>query len=146
MIDLPEKRVSLTGESLTYLKETSGWGTFLAIVGFCYVALLICLGLFAGSIFGAMAGEENPAMGGAMSFIMGGVYVAIGVLYIFPSLYLYRFSQEVKNALSRNNTEALTKAMGNLKSLFKFLGILTAIGIGLMILAMLSVGAGSMFG
>ena len=47
MTDPIENQVSFTGESLTYLRESSGWGTFLAVAGFVYSAMMICFGFFA---------------------------------------------------------------------------------------------------
>ena len=145
MTDPNENQVYFTGESLTFLREASGWGTFLAIVGFVYAALMICLGFFAGSIFANMPNATGTPMGGAVSVMLGGIYIGIGVLYIFPSLYLYRFSQEVKNSLTRKSTPAMTIALENLKSLFKFMGIFTAITLGLLVLVIGTVGIGTMF-
>lgn len=145
MTDPDETPVSLTKESLTYLKESGGWGTFLAIVGFCYVALLVVGGLFAGSVFAKLAGDESAATSGYTSVMLSAFYVCFGVIYLFPTLYLFRFSQEVKNSLNRKSTESMTAALANLKSLFKFMGIVTIIGIGLFVLAMVSFGAGMLF-
>jgi hypothetical protein len=146
MTDPNEHQLSLTAEALTFLRESSGWGTFLAIVGFVYATMMMCLGFFAGSIFASMPNTTGGQMGGAASVIIGAVYVGIGVLYIFPSLYLYRFSQEVKNSLSAKSTPAMTTALENLKSLFKFMGIFTAITLGLLVLIIGTVGLGTMFG
>jgi len=145
MADSTEPNVSLTNESLNYLKESSGWGGFMAIVGFCVAVLFIGGGLFAGSIFSSLSGTEDSAMGGITSVLVGGVYVCLGALYLLPTLYLYRFSQEIRNAINRGSTGAMTTALGNLKSLFKFMGIFTAIYLVVVVLGLLVMGSGMIF-
>jgi len=143
MTDPIENQVSLTNESLTYLRESSGWGTFLAVAGFVYSAMMICMGFFAGAIYGGMATAQGP-MGGMVTTIVGGIYVGIGILFIIPSLYLFRFSLEVKNSLTRKSTQAMTSALENLKSMFKFTGIFTAIALGLLVISIGAAIVGSM--
>lgn len=66
------------------------------------------------------------------------------LLYFFPCLYLYRFSAQAKIAVEAEDQESLTSSMQNLKSMFKFMGILTIILISLYILGLLaSLGSGA---
>lgn len=119
--------------SKDYLRETAKWAKFLSIVGFVVIGLMV-IGAFAmfamGSALGSMGG-----MGGGM-FAMGGafvgiVYLLIALLYFFPVLYLYKFSSSTLKAFENSNTEQLTDGLKNLKSHYKFVGILTAIFVGL---------------
>ncbi|MEZ5043777.1 MAG: DUF5362 family protein [Saprospiraceae bacterium] len=64
-------------------------------------------------------------------FIFTVYFLLIALVYLFPVLYLYRFSTKMQTALRSDNEAELTASFSNLKSLYKFMGILTAIFIGL---------------
>lgn len=135
--------LSVNNEIRNYLRETAKWGTFLAIVGFIWVGLMV-LGSLAMTFFmGNMPGASDipfpPALFGLFYLILAGVMV-------MPVLYLYRFSNKIKAALHSDDEVFLTEAFQNLKSLFKFYGIFTAIVIGLYaLLIMGGIFAGTMF-
>src|SRR5688572_23259299 len=105
-----------------YLKETGRWGKFLAIVGFCAVGLMVVGGLFAGTIFSLMgsAPSDMPFPG----FMLGVIYAVLGLLYFFPIYYLFKFSTNLKAALISRNNQLLDSAFENLKSHYKYIGIL----------------------
>jgi uncharacterized membrane protein len=54
-------------------------------------------------------------------------YIGIAVLYLFPVTYLYRFSNRMRAGLLAIDQNLVTNAFGNLKSLFKFMGIMTIV-------------------
>lgn len=120
-----------------FLRETAKWATFLSIIGFIGLGFMLLFSVF----FMAMGESISraQAMGGSPSPIsgafMGVIYLVFAVLYFFPLLYLNRFASKMKNALDSNRTDALTEAFENLKSHYKFVGILTIVGIALFILA-----------
>lgn len=112
-----------------YLNETGKWGKFLAIIGFCFIGLIVLGGLFAGTIFSSM-GSDLPFPG----FMMGLIYVLLGALYFFPVYYLFKFSSQVRAALATKDSHALDSAFENLKSHYKFIGILMIITLGIYVL------------
>lgn len=118
-------RLAVSPKAMAYLSETRGWGKFLAIVGFCLAGLIVILGFSLGAIFSYL-GQPNPFTG-----YMGMFYSVFGLLYFFPSYYLYKFSSQLKIALKTKDDESLALAFENLKSLYKFIGIFTIIFIGL---------------
>lgn len=124
--------LSLTGQSISFIRETAKWGTFLSIVGFIFIGLMVLLGIFMGSIMGSMGGiyDEIPGMGGMGGFL-GVFYILIALLYFYPTLQLFKFSKMAKQAIAANDTGQMTIALGHMKSMFKFMGIFTAIIIGL---------------
>jgi hypothetical protein len=70
------------------------------------------------------------------------VYFAILGLYILPLLYLSRFASNLKTALYADDQDNLALSFENLGKLFKFLGILTLVVIGVYIIlygAMMSI-------
>lgn len=126
--------LGLTGVAKNYMYESARWGQFLAIVGFIFTALIVIFGLIFSFSFSALKQLPMETMPGILhsgfSFILGFIYVLIGVLYIFPCLYLYRFSKNMKVALMSDSEEVLTEAFSNHKSLFKFMGIFTIVVLG----------------
>ena len=123
-----------------FLGETAKWGRFLAILGFVGVGLFVLLAfvmLFMGTAFIDVPGTENNSMGILFGGFGAVIYLLLAVLYFFPARYLYRFSEKTKQAIATNDTPALTEALGNLKSLYKFFGILAAIFVGFYALGLL---------
>ncbi len=119
----------ITEASRGYLKEAAKWAKFIAIVTFVMLGIMVIVGVFFGSIMGsAMAGLEDTGMGAAgMGAGVGIMYVVIALLYFFPTFYLYRFGTKTKQALIDSDSEALAWGLEQLKSCFKFVGILMII-------------------
>lgn len=131
-------------EAGIYLKEIARWGKFLSIVGFIFCALLALLGIFAGSVFASLNTMEGM---GFPSSIFTAIYIVFALLWFFPFLYLFNFSTKVQVALRSNDQLNLNEGLRNLKSCFKFMGIMTMIILGLYALVFLigiaaSIGSG----
>ncbi|RXQ92982.1 hypothetical protein EO244_10920 [Ancylomarina salipaludis] len=109
-----------------YLRETRKWTKFFAILGFIFMGLglLGSLGLFAAS---SMMSAYTPFPMGAM----GVFYLLLIGLYFFPIYYLLQFSNKAKEALMSRRSQALTEAMGYIKSHYKFVGIMTIVMLAL---------------
>lgn len=135
--------LTIDPNSKRFLSETAKWGRFLSIMGFIMCGLLIIIGLFAAvklqeasSAFGELGG------GGPMSGLgptVALIYILFAVLYFFPCLYLSRFSSQMTVAIGSDDQNSMTSAFENLKSMFKFFGILTIIVLSLWVLAILLV-------
>jgi uncharacterized membrane protein len=124
--------------STRFLSETAKWGKFLSIVGFIFIGLIVIVAIFAGTLLGTMAGFGGNAMlAGGMSIFITILYLAIAALYFFPCLYMFRFSTKMKRALAENNQELLNSSFENLKSCFKFMGIMTIILLSFYAIALL---------
>src|SRR5690606_1643028 len=65
----------------------------------------------------------------------GLIYIVLAVIYFFPVLYLFNFSRKLKIALASNDMSSLTEAFSNLKSHYKFIGILAIVVVSIYILA-----------
>ena len=132
------------------LADTARWARFLSIVGFVMCGLIVLIGFFAGSIFSMFANtgelEELGGMSSAMGAGMAFFYVIIAAIYFIPCLFLFRFANKMKLALSSNDQMALTTSFQNLKSMFRFFGIVTIIMISIyaIILLIALVGAAAM--
>lgn len=129
-----------------FLREAAKWATFLSILGFIIIAFMVFGGLImiaAGGMMGSAEGMEGMPSGmGEMAFFSGGVlgtiYLLAALLYFFPVYYLYKFASKLKASFANNNTEELTSAFENLKSHYKFMGILAIITIVLYILGIIA--------
>lgn len=120
-----ENQVTINNETKDYLLETCKWGRLIATVGYVGVGFLILagVGVMVGfSVFKSIAGGIDFPMG-----VLGLVYILMAALYFFPINYLYRFSSRIKEGLNSNNEQSVTWGFKNLKSLFKFMGILTIV-------------------
>ncbi len=141
--------MSITPEIKAYLKESAKWANFLAIVGFISIGLLVILGLFMGAIMNTAMGEMANQMGagaGAMpTTLITILYLIMGLLYFFPTLYLFRFARKMKVALASDDQAFLSASFMNLKSMFKFMGILMAIIIGFYLVIIVFMLLGGMF-
>jgi hypothetical protein len=125
-------------ESTSYLGEAAKWTKFLSIIGFIFCFLIIIVAFFVGAIF------SSPVMdryGGTASAIGAGsitlIYILIGLLYFFPCLYLFNFSTKMQAALRNNDQTQLNQSFKNLKSCFKYMGILTIIIIAIYLLVII---------
>jgi hypothetical protein len=122
--------IAITEESKQYLLETAKWGKLLAIVGYIISGLIIIAGiviLLAGNAFGELLGPG----GGAIGTVASVVYILLGAVYFYPSLKLHRFALAVPDAFRRADQEQITYAFQNLKSVFRFWGVLTLVILGL---------------
>jgi hypothetical protein len=136
--------------SQNYLSESARWARFLAIMGFIGCGLMVLGGLLFGSFFSLMMKNAEPettaAAGGMISSLYAASAIMGAVLIFFPSLYLFRFSSKMRMATNNNDQSALTDSIKNLKSFFKFYGIVTIVVLSLYALAIVAAVIGAMVG
>jgi len=131
--------MEIDGSIMSVLNETRKWTKFLAILGFIGLGVLLLMGLFIGTIFSSIIAsmpQTTPFPTTMLSFI----YIIMAIVFFFPVLYLFNFSEKMKIALYTSNQEALYEAFNNLKRHFKFIGIL--IIVELLIVGAIIIGAG----
>ena len=102
--------LQITGEIRGFWQEISKWALLFAILGFVY--LLIVLGV---SLLG-------PDMTAKLSSL-----IIVGPLTIFPCWFIYKFSTQLKAALSQNAAFEAEQSFSNLYRLYQFLGIVTIV-------------------
>ncbi|HRO43425.1 MAG TPA: hypothetical protein PL009_11370 [Flavipsychrobacter sp.] len=124
--------LTIDEEAKAHLLETSRWTKFIAIIGFVFMGLLILLGLFMGlglSAFSEFYGSNG--LGSTFGVGMMAVYFVIAVLYFFPIFYLYKYSVLIKPAIMGSNQQQFNLALSYQRRMFKFIGILFLIILGL---------------
>ncbi len=137
------QRIEIGQEAISYLNITRKWTMFLAILGFIGLALMIMAGVAISALL-PLFGSETNIGGGEFTIIMV-VMLLISALYFFPVLYLFRFSVHTRQAVETLNPEQLSRALKNLKSCFRFIGIFTIVILCLYILIFIFAGASAFF-
>lgn len=137
--------LALTPRTIAFLNEIRKWANFLSVLGFIGVGFLVLIALFAGTVMSSFSRMAGAGMGSGVMTSM--IYILFSLIYFFPILYLYRFAAKLKLALSANDIPSLESAFENLKSHYKFIGVLAIIMMAfyaIMILFGLIAGLGSM--
>ena len=120
------EQLVLTSKAKGFLREISKWTFFFSILGFINIALFVLSPML--DLAGQQQGIPN------LGLILGVFYLVIAILMIFPVVYLFKFSRKMKEALTTKSDAILADAFENLKSHFKFIGVLTIIVISLYVL------------
>ena len=128
-------------QSNSFLSEAAKWGKFLAIMGFIFCGLFVIFALFAGTLIASMMQGLNDAGASGGAAMSGGVvtfvYIVIALVYFFPCLYLFHFSSKMQAALRGNQQDLMNTSFRNLKSCFKFMGILMIIVMSIWVLVLI---------
>ena len=141
-------QLTLSEQSVSFLRETKKWTYFLAIMGFVGAAFMLLAGIFMTIVFSVVDVFANMPNKPEFPFaLLGILYVFLAVVYFFPAYYLYKFSKEMSDALLAWDDTKLTSAIRYLKKHFKFIGIMIIAVIALyivLIIVMVIVGVMSM--
>ncbi len=116
------------------LLVASNWGKFLSIVGFIGIGFMIigALGMF------AVSSNVPRSMSGFNPSIFAIIYLAMAILYFFPVYYLFKFSVNIKQAITTSNNTTMQEGFSFLAKQYKFMGIITIIIISLYIVMMIA--------
>lgn len=132
--DLLTNDLEITDTLKTYLSDTAKWAKFLSIIG-----LICCIVMLITAFYAAF--YVSPIMNNRYGFSLGrtisAVYIFLAVVWFFPSLFLYKFSVKLLDAIKRNVQENIESAFHNLRSTFKFMGIVTIIILSLWLMSFL---------
>jgi hypothetical protein len=138
-----QNKLSLNDLAISALRESGKWCMFLSIVGFIFIVFMLLFGVYMSLISAIL---PTPEMGGtnelgfgvsvfaSIKSYFGILYLLMALLYFFPIYYLYNYAKGIKVALSSGNENILEKALVNLKSHHKFIGIMTIVMISLYVL------------
>ncbi|MBP5663114.1 MAG: hypothetical protein J6X16_02440 [Bacteroidales bacterium] len=111
-------------ESKLYVSSMGKWMKFFAVlmtIALVFMALG-CIGIVS---FGSHIPME--VFGGLSLKWFGFLYLIMIILYVFPTLYLYRSSAAAQLAVEANDNEQVVEFLKNNKSFWKFCGILTIV-------------------
>jgi len=111
---------------LKYLSEASPWLQFVGVLCYISCGMISLTGIvmmFTGSFFSDELGFPG--------FILGLIYLPLGLLYFFPARFIFNFGRKIRIYKLTNSTEDLELAFKNNKSLWKFIGIICIIGLSI---------------
>jgi len=131
-----EARIELTSDSLNSLDAIWRWASFFSILGFIFVAFIIILGITMGFILSAL---DNGTTGPMLKYLIMGLYIAIGAVYIYPILLLFRFANWTKKALRNKSSLDFSLALKSLKGHFQYVGIMTIVLFAVYFIAIIGV-------
>lgn len=103
------------------LAGTKPWVRLMSVLGFVSAALMILIGVGAG-VLGAMALGD-----GAQAAAFAIIYPIMGLLYLVPSFYLYRYATRIGDYVSGGQEVQLE--LDSQRAFWKFVGVLSVIGI-----------------
>lgn len=135
----------LNSKAAREIYRAARWGKFISIVGFIFSLLFFLLGLIFPRIVNYMS-MYNPQIATMPAWFFIIMYCSLGILYMFPCLFLFLFSVKSKRALLANNEELLASSFGGLRRCFQFIGVVTLIIIVLYILFIAGLILGSVLG
>ncbi|MCX2429286.1 DUF5362 family protein [Pedobacter sp. GR22-10] len=122
-----EVKLVVTEEMRSYLYDITKWAKFLSIVGFVFSAMMVLISFSIPSMIAGnpMLAKQLGTLGQGSSTAITIVYLFLGLFYFYPSLLLFRISNQGKQGVLFGNQESLNSAIQHVKSLFKFWGIIT---------------------
>ncbi|AZQ65304.1 hypothetical protein EI427_24115 [Flammeovirga pectinis] len=113
----PNQNIHITINAFNYLKEVQKWTYFFSILGFIGIGAIL--------IAAIVIGFTAPTKYADQSIFVVIGYIIMSIIYIFPVRYLFGFSRKLKRALLSEDEEQLELSFKNLKSHFKFVGVVT---------------------
>jgi hypothetical protein len=129
------------------LGGTRKWVRLVSILGFIGSAFMIVAGIGMAVWGSAMPDAAGPFPGGMAVF--GLVYVCMALIYLVPSIYLWRYGTHIGAYLRDPQAILLEAALEAQRKFWQFVGVLTVImlvfmvgGIGLSIVLPVILGGG----
>ncbi len=105
------------------LRKTKPWVRFLSVLGFISVGFMVIVGMVNLFVFSKGTGESTffPA------FLMLLMNIVMALLYLIPSLFLFRFASSIGRLLDGGGVREMEEALLHQKSFWKFVGILALV-------------------
>ena len=148
---------AMTERVIGALRGTKPWVQFLSVMIWIGAIFMILAGLLM-MVFGmagpAMAQSEplnipeiyepdyssagfaaSAPMGGGINFIIGLVYMALALLYIYPATRLWKYGDRIGKLITTRDVVCLEDALEAQRSFWKFVGVITLIMIVLQVMA-----------
>jgi hypothetical protein len=133
-VEQTEQDIKVGMNTLNDLRIAGQWGKLLAVFGFIAIGLMVFFALlFLFFPFEQFTGQVMPYP----PAILGGFYLVLAVIYLFPVIYLYRFSLQAKKAFLHREEGFFNSSLKNLKILFRLTGIFTIASLVLAFIGMM---------
>lgn len=129
----PPSTEAITPGMVQALGQTKPWVRFISILGFVGAGFMVlgAAGLMITAIAGGM-GRRGPL--GGMEAGVGVMYLLFALLYVPPSVFLFRYASAIGRILPGNEAEGIERALVAQKSFWRFVGIMALVIIVLYVL------------
>ncbi len=126
----PEATV-LTALGRQYLEQTQPWVRFMSILILVGAGFMVMAGFGMMALYtvGGLASRGSPAFGVIGGILLGVFYLVVAGLYVAPGVFLLRFAGALKRLTATNAAGALDDALKHQRSFWRFVGIMSIIGI-----------------
>jgi len=134
-VGVPDIPLSPTAKQ--HLDQTRPWVKFMSIMIFITSAFMIVMAILMVTVglrprF-APVGPGRLGSFGAISLFANVaaafIYILMAILYVVPGVFLWRFAGAIKILDASRSPEALEEALASQKSFWRYVGILTVIGL-----------------
>jgi hypothetical protein len=112
----------VTEEMVQHLRNTKPWVRFLSILAFVGSGLMIV-----GAFFMLLAGTVSREFGAGLGLLMAFFYLLFAVLYIYPSLMLFKYASSIQSLVRDRNPRGMTDALRYQSAFWRFAGILAVV-------------------
>jgi hypothetical protein len=120
---------------------------FLSILGFVGAAFMFFAGLAMLLGGGAMLfGGQGDLAGGGMMAGLAALYMVLALVYILPSLYLFRYASAITRLTGGGGGDALVDALGHQRRFWRLAGILALVMMGVYAIVLVVVADGAAMG
>ena len=134
--------VGLTQLAHQYLDQTRPWVRLMSVMAFVAAGVMVLVGvsMLLAALFGGFAARNAGGLGPLGSAIgvamMALLYIVLAFVYIAPGVYLARYAGAIKLLRANGDAGALEDALKHQKSFWRFVGILTVVGVALAVVGM----------
>ncbi len=130
----------ITGTMIDALRGTKGWVLLVGILSLIGAAFMVLggVGMLFGSAFMGAAGGAAGAPPAAMIAGMGAAYLIFAVIYIFPGLFLIRYSSAIGRLLNSGQAQDMEDALNQQRKFWKLIGVLFVILLVVMVIGMIA--------
>ena len=131
-----DRQIEISQETLKDLNKIRKWTMFFSILGFIVTASFLITGLFTGVFISVF--DTSDISSGFQEWISFIVIIIVTLVFLFPALYLFRFSKFTAEAVKTKDNLKFKNAFGNLKRYCVFVGILIIAAIAIYLFAVIS--------
>lgn len=138
-----DRKIEIGSEILNNLNSTRKWTTFLSVLGFIFLGLLIVAGLTT-SLFLTTFKTQEANLGIPESAMII-IFVVVGAIFFFPVFFLFRFSRKTRDAIQNLDSKKLLKGLNNLRLYFTYIGVMVIVVLSIYVVALIAAGASLSF-
>lgn len=121
----------MSPKSISFLRDTRPWISFLGIVGFVMCGLLFLLSIFLMYFISSNPFFRGELLGNTVGLLIG------SIVGFFPALFMYNYARNLKRFLATSDSQAMDEALENQKKYFIFIGVVMIIYLAIIAIALL---------